>query len=276
MNDDSPTADGEGPRILVTNDDGIQSPGLAALAQAMAPLGRVVVVAPDRERSAAGHALTIHRPLRLHRAADPEGDAAASAGVERWHVDGTPADCVHLAVPRLTGGRPPDLVVSGINRGLNVGDDVTYSGTVAGALEGALLHVPALAFSAEIGAAGQIDWGRCVPFARALAAGVLERGLPAGILLNVNFPAGRPRGVRWTRQGTRRYRATSIERRDPAGRPYFWIDQIDMTPTGESDGDHRAIDEGCVSVTPLHANRTHAATLEALRDWDLSGATDGA
>jgi len=245
-------------RILVTNDDGYDAPGLQALAGALDRLGEVIVVAPDREQSAASHALTLHRPLRLRRVA--EG---------RYRVDGTPTDCVHLAVDRLTGGRLPDLVVSGINRGLNVGDDLTYSGTVAGAIEGTLLHVPSLAFSAATDENGLADYGAAAAFATSLCAEVLERGLAPGLLLNVNVPRGRPRGVRVTRQGTRSYRARSEERRDPKGRSYYWFTEADVTPTGESDGDHAAIRDGYVSVTPLHTDLTHEPSLDPLAHWPM-------
>jgi 5'-nucleotidase len=244
--------------ILVTNDDGYDAPGLAALIEAVSPLGELVVVAPDREQSGAGHALTLDRPLRVSEVAP-----------RRYRVDGTPTDCVHLGVHRLTAARLPELVVSGVNRGLNVGDDVTYSGTVAGALEGTLLHIPAIAFSVETDGAGLADYAWVAAFARPLAAEVLARRLDPGVLLNVNVPAGRPRGVRVTRQGTRTYRATAEERRDPSGRPYYWIAGSDMTPAGEADGDHRAIREGYVSVTPLHANLTHEPSLATLARWPL-------
>lgn len=241
------------PKILVTNDDGFDAPGLAALIEAVEPLGDVVVAAPDREQSASSHSLTLTRPLRVFRVA--EG---------RHRIDGTPTDCVHLAIPRLTGGRLPDLVVSGINRGLNIGDDVTYSGTVAGALEACLLHAPAIAFSRAVDDDGRADYDGAVAFARKIAADVLERGLPDGVLLNVNFPLGAPTGVRVTRQGTRTYRTTLIERHDPKGRPYYWVAAADTTPTGEPDGDHIAIAEGCVSISPLHANLTHEPSLAEL------------
>ncbi|HXV77770.1 MAG TPA: 5'/3'-nucleotidase SurE [Candidatus Polarisedimenticolaceae bacterium] len=244
--------------VLVTNDDGFDAPGLAALVEAVSPLGRVVVVAPDREQSGSSHALTLVRPLRAYRVAD-----------DRHRVDGTPTDCVHLAINSLTGGKMPDLVVSGMNRGLNVGDDVTYSGTVAGAMEGTLLHIPSIAFSVGIESDGQADFTRAVPFARRISEIVLERGLQPGVLLNVNFPAASYRGVRITRQGTRTYRATALERLDPAGRPYYWIDSVSATPTDEPDGDHRAIREGYVSVSPLTSNLTHAGSLERLREWNL-------
>jgi 5'-nucleotidase len=242
----------------VTNDDGFDAPGLAALVEAVAPLGSVVVVAPDREQSGAGHALTLDRPLRVYE-----------VGERRYRVTGTPTDCVHLGVFKLAGVDLPDLVVSGINRGLNVGDDVTYSGTVAGALEGTLLHVPSIAFSAATDPEGRADFVAAAAFARRLTSVVLARGLEPGVLLNVNVPVGVPHGVRVTRQGTRRYRATAEERFDPSGRPYYWIAGADMTPVGELDGDHQAIRDGYVSVTPLHANLTHERSIEVLAGWRL-------
>jgi len=247
------------PVILVTNDDGIAAPGLRALAEAVRPLGRVVVVAPDRERSGAGHALTLGRPLRV-----------VECGPDEYRVDGTPTDSVHLGVFDLTREAKPALVVSGINRGLNVGDDVTYSGTVAGALEGTLLHIPSIAFSLQTDDRGEADFGLAARFARRLSAMVLERGLEEGVFLNVNLPAGVPLGVRVTRQGTRTYRPAVVERLDPSGRPYYWIAGADMTPAGEADGDHVAIRERFISVTPLHANLTHAASLETLAGWELA------
>ena len=242
--------------ILVTNDDGYDAPGLAALVEAMGALGRVVVVAPDREQSGAGHALTLGRPLRVRE-----------TGEDRYRVDGTPTDCVHLGVFHLTGGRAPDLVASGINRGLNLGDDVTYSGTVAGALEGTLLHVPSIAVSVASDEEGRARFEHAATFARRLAEAVLARGLPAGVFLNANVPSGRPRGVRVTRQGTRSYRAAIVERLDPSGRPYFWIAGAETTPAGEPDGDHAAVRDRRISVTPLHANLTHAPSLDGIARW---------
>lgn len=245
------------PCILLTNDDGYDAPGLAALVEGLAGLGKLVIVAPDRERSGAGHALTLAMPLRVRRHA--EG---------RYAVDGTPTDCVHLGVFNLTGGRAPDLVVSGINRGLNVGDDITYSGTVAGALEGTLLHIPSIAVSTATDDEGRAEFGPSAAIARSLASRILTDGLPDGVFLNVNLPRGNPRGVRVTRQGTRSYRAAVVERSDPSGRPYYWIAGADTTPAKEPDGDHAAIEAGYVSVTPLHVNLTHVPSLVTLRSWN--------
>jgi 5'-nucleotidase len=160
-------------------------------------------------------------------------------------------------------------VISGINRGLNIGDDVTYSGTVAGALEGTLLHIPSLAFSAATDDAGVAEYDLAARFARRLAERVLRVGLPEGVYLNINVPRGQPRGVQITRQGSRSYRAAVVERLDPSGRPYYWVAGADTVPSGEPDGDHRAIAAGMVSVTPLHANLTHEPSLSALGEWKL-------
>lgn len=247
-------------RILLTNDDGYDAPGLAALARILEPVGDVVVAAPDREQSASSHSLTLVHPLRVTEVAP-----------DRYRISGTPTDCVHLALYRLTDARRPDLVVSGINRGLNVGDDVIYSGTVAGAMEGALLHVPSIAFSAELDERGHAEYERHADLVREVVRAVAEHGLDDGVLLNVNLPRGAAAGVRVTRQGTRRYRATAVERTDPSGKPYYWIAGADVAPTGEPDGDHRAIGDGYVSITPLHTNLTHAATMERLAAWGLGG-----
>jgi 5'-nucleotidase len=245
------------PAVLLTNDDGYDAPGIGALASELSRWADLFIVAPDQEQSAAGHALTIRRPLRVVETAP-----------QRYRVDGTPTDCVHLGVFNLTGKRAPALVLSGINRGLNLGDDVTYSGTVAGALEGALLHIPSLAVSLATDESGTAHYEVAARFASGLAQRVLAEGLPAGVFLNVNVPAS-PRGVRITRQGTRSYRAAVVERLDPSGRPYFWIAGADTTPAGEPDGDHAAIEDRFISVTPLHADMTHARSVEALAEWKL-------
>ena len=247
------------PCLLVANDDGFDAPGLLALVAAVAHLGRVVVVAPDRERSGAGHALTLGRPLRVRRRAE-----------DRFEVDGTPTDCVHLGVFNLTGGTPPTLVLSGINRGVNLGDDVTYSGTVAAALEGTLLRIPSIAISVERDAEGHAVYDAAAALAGRIAEKAIARGIPPGVLLNVNVPAGTPRGIRITRQGTRTYRAAAVCRLDPSGRPYYWIAGADTTPSHEHDGDHAALREGYVSITPLHADMTHEPSRGVLESWELA------
>lgn len=245
-------------RILVTNDDGVRSPGIKALADALANLGEVTVLAPLREASAIGHALTLHHPLRLEHLAGTT-----------YGVDGTPTDCVNIAVAAVLKGLP-DLVVSGINKGLNVGDDVTYSGTVSGALEGALLGVPGVAVSLQQGP-GEYDFAHAAAAARAVAARVLERGLPGRTFLNVNVPRGVPKGVRLTVQGKRNHATTVTERHDPRGRAYFWIGegQDEWIPNGASD--YEAIRAGFVSVTPLHSDLTAHAALEYVKSLCLDG-----
>jgi 5'-nucleotidase len=240
--------------ILVTNDDGIHAQGLGALADALAPLGEVFVVAPDREQSAVGHALTLHRPLRVDRVAD-----------RRFAVNGTPSDCVNLGVLGLLP-EPPVLVVSGINHGSNLGDDVTYSGTVSAAMEGTLLGVPSMAVSQVEGdAAGFEVAGRV---AQLVAARLLVEGLPAKTLLNVNVPRGEVSGIRMTRLGHRVYREKVIQEVDPRGRPYYWIGAGPPEWQEDEASDIAAVHAGLASVTPLHLDLTHFGALGRMADWE--------
>jgi len=230
-------------RILVTNDDGYFSEGIRALAAALADLGETIIVAPQAEASAVGHSLTLRRPLRLE---------TIESGV--YAVDGTPTDCVNLAIHEVLAG-PPDLVVSGINKGLNIGDDVTYSGTVAGALEAALLGFPAIAISQEF-TDGPWDFSAAAGIAASFAAALMKHPLPPRSFLNINVPAGDIRGFRVTGQAVRNH-VTKIDRRqDPRGRSYFWIEeaQDDWQPRDRSD--YQAIRDGHVSVTPLQPDLT--------------------
>lgn len=242
------------PTILVTNDDGIHAAGLAALAEAMQPLGDVLVVAPHQESSAIGHALTLRRPLRLDM-----------HGPNRYAVDGTPTDCVNIAVAVLLEGRLPDLVVSGINTGWNLGDDVTYSGTVSGALEAALLGAPAIAVSLMRTRDWRFDFGPSAAVAHDLAARVLAHGLPERTFLNINVPKGTPKGVRVTVQGKRNHVTTIATREDPRGLHYFWIEegQDDWLPHDHSD--YQACRDGYVSITPLQPDMTAHAALDGVR-----------
>jgi len=229
--------------ILVTNDDGYRSEGITVLAGALGSLGEVTIVAPVEEASAIGHALTLRRPLRLER---------VSASV--YGVDGTPTDCVNVAITQVFRGLP-DLVVSGINKGWNLGDDVTYSGTVAGALEGALLGIPSLAVSLAA-TRKHYDFSFAAQAAVALAEGLLRRPLPSRTFLNINVPKGRPKGLRVTVQAKRNHRTSVAERSDPKGRAYFWIEegQDEWHPHDRSD--YQAVRDGYVSVTPLHPDLT--------------------
>jgi 5'-nucleotidase len=230
-------------RILVTNDDGVRSKGIRALAEALAPLGGVVVVAPAREASAVGHALTLHHPLRIEHLRD-----------SIYALDGTPTDCVNIAVAAVLRALP-DLIVSGINKGLNIGDDVTYSGTVSGALEGALLGVPSIAVSLQQGL-GEWDFAESGRVACEVAARVLEKGLPPRTFLNINVPRVAPKGIRLTVQGKRTHATTVSERRDPRGRTYFWIGEGEDEWLPDDASDYTAIRAGYVSLTPLQSDMT--------------------
>lgn len=237
------------PRILVTNDDGVEAEGLLRLSEALAPLGDVVVVAPDREQSASGHALTLHRPLRMRELRD-----------NVYSVDGTPTDCVNLAILWLLQDDPPDLVVSGINRGLNLGDDVTYSGTVSATFEGVLLGVPSVAFSQEIEPGFSFE--RSAALAARFIETLLTQKLASDLILNVNFPAAEVRGMAFTKLGKRVYQQVVAEKIDPRGQRYFWIAG---TPEwqDEAGSDHDAIQSGRISVTPLHLDLTDYGRLDA-------------
>lgn len=241
------------PRILITNDDGIYSEGIKLLARALSEIADVTVVAPDREQSASGHSLTLHRPLRIRKME------------ESWYaVDGTPTDCVNLAVMSLLEGNPPDLVASGINFGLNLGDDVTYSGTVSATFESSLLGIPSIAFSQEVGE--HFSFEPAARFAGVLVRTVLGRkDLPKDLLLNVNVPAGEPRGLRFTRLGHRVYRQSVVEKLDPRGRKYYWI--AGTPEWQEAEGtDQDAVSRGLISVTPLHLDLTDYRGLENFGD----------
>ncbi|MEE9275272.1 MAG: 5'/3'-nucleotidase SurE [bacterium] len=248
-------------RILLSNDDGISSEGLAALHEAMRPVGEVVVVAPDREQSAASHSLSLHRPLRIERVR--EGWTA---------VDGTPTDCVNLALNGLLHDARPDIMLSGVNKGANMGDDITYSGTVAAAMEATLLGVPAIAVSIAWEPNGPIHYAAAAGFARRLAEETLRRGLPPGVLLNLNVPnapAEEIGGVRFTRQGKRIYSNAVVERIDPRGREYFWIGGNELDWVRESDTDFDAISKKEVSVTPLQMDLTDFGALKEMKSWNL-------
>jgi 5'-nucleotidase len=240
------------PLILVTNDDGVTSEGIHALADAMRPLGEVLVVAPLQEASAIGHALTLRRPLRIEHVRD---------GV--YGVDGTPTDCVNLGCAILLKGTLPDLVVSGINKGWNLGDDITYSGTVSGALEGALLGPPGIAVSLKRTAT--YDFGPSAAAAATVARAVLTHGLPPRSFLNINVPSGTPKGMRVTTQAKRNHVTKIDARTDPRGNAYYWIEEaLDEYHPDSGRSDHEAVREGYVSVTPLQPDMTAYDVLEQL------------
>ena len=244
------------PLILVTNDDGVHAPGIKALAAGLASLGSVYVVAPDREVSACAQSLTLKHPLRAERVD------------ERIHaVDGTPADCVNLALVKLLPRRP-DLVVSGINRGANMGEDVFYSGTVGGAREGTFFGVPSIAMSLAVREAKDLDFAPAAAFAAKLAALVLGKGLPERTLLNVNVPPGTPAGVAVTVQGRREHEGTIFEGLDPRRRTYYWIEEGRDHWISDEMSDIHAVRKGLISVSPLQTDTTHHAVLAAFRAWE--------
>ena len=248
-------------KLLLTNDDGILANGLACLAEAAEPLGDVTIVAPDREQSATSHSLTLHHPLRPVR-----------RGEQKWQVDGTPTDCVMLAVEALMSSRP-DFVLSGINHGQNMGEDVLYSGTVAAAMEGLALGIPSIAISF---AGGDLRADLTFLKEQVQVLTPLLRHLttlpsfPANTLLNVNLPpvpADKVRGVRLTRLGRRVYSNSITPMRDPWGRDIFWIGGGEISWEGEENSDFRAVEEGYISVTPLHLDLTHFGMLEGAATW---------
>ena len=254
------------PRILVTNDDGVRSDGIHALAEVLRPLGDVLVVAPHIEASAIGHALTLRRPLRIEQVGE---------GV--YEVDGTPTDCVNIAVSKLFGSLP-DLVVSGINKGLNLGDDVTYSGTVSGALEGALLGVPSIAVSLAR-TSGTYDFGPASSAAAAIASFALRGGIAPPTFLSLNVPTGEPKGFRLTVQAKRNHVTIVDERCDPRGKPYYWIEEGENNWEPHDRSDFQAVHDGYVSITPLHPDLTDHDALARLQSlplekapWDSSAA----
>ena len=243
-------------RILLTNDDGIHSEGLITLERSLRELGDVFVVAPAAEMSGASHSLTLARPLRMRQ-------------IDRrhWTVDGTPTDCVTLALHKiLEEDELPHVCVSGINHGGNLGDDATYSGTVAGALEATILGVPGLAVS--LVAREHFEFADAARFAVLATKKILSEGLPEGTLLNMNVPQGDINGVRVTRQGIKNARPVITEHIDPRGKPYFWIGEQYFRSQAEDGTDYRAIEGGFVSITPLRSDMTDHALLPSLESWN--------
>ncbi len=253
--------------LLVTNDDGIMAPGLLALARALQRVGRVTVLAPDRNWSASGHVKTMHRPLRAWPTELGEGLTALA-------TDGAPSDCVALAILGLVETRI-DAVVSGINPHANLGHDVTYSGTVTAAMEAAIAGLPGLAVSLDSpeGHLGPLDYSTAAAVAARLAAQVLGRAPLNGLLLNINVPYGPReaiRGVAVTRQGQRLYRDALVRRDDPRGKPYYWIGGDVPTGVADAGTDFGALAAGYVSVTPLQLDLTAHARLEEITTWGLT------
>ena len=245
--------------ILVTNDDGIHSDGLLALRARLLEVGEVMAVAPERPRSATGHAITLHKPLRIHQVRLRDGGVGYS-------TNGTPSDCVVLGMIELQP--KPDFVVSGINLGPNLGEDLTYSGTVSAAMEATMFDVPAFAISVAAYQVG--DYSGAAEFAAKMVRIITERGLPPNTFLNVNVPDLPPdqmRGVAVTRQGRRRYEGRLDKRTDPRGQPYYWLSGDLLDEQGDPDTDVRALAEGKISITPVQLDLTNHAFLPELRGW---------
>ncbi len=240
-------------RLLLTNDDGVQAPGLKALEDALSPLGELMVVAPDREMSGTSQSLTLYSPLRVHRLDE-----------RHFSVSGTPADAVILALHRLMP-EPPDLVVSGINPGGNMGENVVYSGTVAAAMEATLHGVHGIAMS--LATRKELDFSVAAAFAAQIAARVLAEGLPLGVMLNVNVPRGEIHGVSLTRQSRKVSQNIIHEKQDPRGRPYFWQDESVNVDKVEPESDYAAVFAHKISITPLQADRTDNASIRLLAKW---------
>jgi len=244
-------------RILVTNDDGIASPGIHAVATALGALGEVWIVAPDRERTAVGHAVTLHKPLRITKMAP-----------RVFMVNGTPVDCVNLALVKVLPDKPA-LIVSGINRGVNLGDDVMYSGTVSGALEGTILGIPSVAVSQEGEDTFRFEVG--ARYAARVAAEVLAHGLPPETILNVNIPDAPFRGIKGVKVtclSRRRFNNPIVEKVDPRGRKYYWIAGTRQSWSRQQDADHEALARHMVSVTPIRLDTTHHAMLDHFKAWE--------
>lgn len=243
-------------RILITNDDGIHSEGIKALEDALKEIGDVYVVAPESEMSGASHSLTLARPLRIRQIDE-----------RHWTVDGTPTDCVTFAINRiLSAAEQPHICASGINHGANMGDDATYSGTVAGAMESTILGVPGIAFS--LVANRNHDFSEAAKVARDLTRKAIEEGLPDGTLLNVNVPKGSPKGIRITKQGFKNARPVISEHTDPRGKFYYWIGEERSGFHAEGGTDFEAVDEGFVSVTPMRSDLTNHLAIEMLKSWE--------
>ena len=252
-------------RILITNDDGVLAEGLLALERSLSKVGAVKVLAPDRPRSACGHSITLHKPLRVTNARLADGSPASAS-------NGTPSDCVTLALLDVMKDAPPDIVFSGINQGPNLGWDLTYSGTVSAAMEGAIGGVPSVAISVawrfrrvieeEEAPIPPLDFAHAAAYAGQLARHLERNPLPEHTLLNVNVPVGEPRGVRITRQGVRRYPGKLEKRVDPMGRAYFWLGGDEPIDVHEEGTDVKAISDGYISVTPVQLDLTDYRLVE--------------
>lgn len=254
------------PLILVCNDDGVTAPGIRHLISMVRPLGHVVVVAPDRPQSGTAHAVTINQPLRLDMLGKEED-------YEEYSCSGTPADCVKLAY-KVVMKRRPDLLVSGINHGSNASINIIYSGTMAAVFEGVMAGVPSIGFSL-CDYSWEADFGPCIPFVRRIIERVLAKGLPEGVGLNVNIPVKGempPKGIRACRQANGTWLEDFDERKDPGGRPYYWLKGVFARIGNGVDTDESALEQGYLSVVPVHFDFTAERALDGLSDLNTGSA----
>ncbi|WP_425448669.1 5'/3'-nucleotidase SurE [Dethiothermospora halolimnae] len=250
--------------ILVTNDDGINAIGIKKLAKSLKKIAKVIVIAPDRERSATGHAITMHQPLRVDKATDFPDD------IEAWSISGTPSDCVKIGIETIMANKP-DLVVSGINNGPNLGTDVIYSGTVSAAIEGAIHGIPSLAMSIA-GIKGEINYEGAASYSCKLARLILDNKEQESIILNANIPSigyKDIKGIKLTELGNRRYNNSFVKREDPMGKNYYWLAGSLIELENKDVSDVEAIKEGFVSITPLHFDLTDYDLIERMKKWNF-------
>lgn len=250
-------------KILLTNDDGINAPGIYALWRELRQIGEISIVAPETEQSAVGHAITLSNPLRLR-------EISRDGSFYGYSVNGTPADCVKLGVTAIFN-EPPDIVISGINLGPNLGVNVMYSGTVSAATEGTIIGIPSIAVSLAI--RREPDYSFAAAFTRLLCLKVKEKSLPAGILLNVNIPAvpfAKIKGVKITRQGKARFKDSFEKRMDPRGNVYYWLTGETIREEEDEEADSKAVKDNYVSITPLHFDLTGYPNICGLKEWDIS------
>jgi 5'-nucleotidase len=240
------------PLILLTNDDGLSAKGISVLSDELKNLGQIFIVAPDQEKSASSLALTLHHPLRVK-----------PVKKNRYAVSGTPADCVYLAVQKFLP-RPPDLLISGINHGPNLGQqDTSYSGTVAGAKQGAFLDIPSMAVSLIPDKEGRFSFAAAAKFVHAIAGNILTNTLPQGIFLNINIPSPPWKGLKIAKLGQKRYNPRVIEKEDPRGRLYYWIGTGNPKAIGDEESDVKVIKKGYITVTPLQNDSTDISSVQS-------------
>jgi len=248
-------------KILISNDDGINALGIKSLAAQMKKLGEVFVIAPDRERSTASHSLTLHRPLRINK-----------SGKNTFEIDGTPSDCINLGINWIMKSRPPDLVVSGINHGANLGDDLTYSGTAAAAMEATIQGIPSIAVSLAGNMPTVKNFEYAASFAAKLSRKVLKNGLPENIFLNVNVPGlngSKPNGYKFTSMGKRFYSQEIEEKIDPRGKKYYWIGGMGSGFKNIVNTDCHTVSKGKISITPVKMDLTDRSCLKRIMNWNL-------